>query len=320
MIIQPLGTSSGTPTRARNVSACALSESTGKRWVLIDCGEGTQHQLLRTRLSLNALSAVCITHIHGDHCYGLPGLLGSAAMNGRTAPLTIVAPAGIREWLQAAQVHTDLQLPFEIEFIATETLTDLQVGHLSVSATPLSHRVPSFAYRFAETRVVRHLDADKLAAFGVPRGPLWGQLQSGQDVELEGRIIRADAVIQTPAPPRTVVISGDNDQPEVLAEACRDAHVLVHEATFSEQHADKAFAYGHSTAQQVAAFAEHSRLPNLILTHFSPRYAPEQGTSPSLSDLRAEAQAVYSGQLFLAEDLNRYQLDASGQLSLLEES
>ena len=118
VFIQFLGTSSGTPTKQRNVSGLALQESKGRGWYLIDCGEATQHQLLHTKLSLNTLKGIFITHVHGDHCYGLPGLLGSAGMTGRTEPLTIVAPAGIREWIEATQRFTEFHLSFELNFVS----------------------------------------------------------------------------------------------------------------------------------------------------------------------------------------------------------
>ncbi|MEY4562043.1 MAG: hypothetical protein RLZZ618_1320, partial [Pseudomonadota bacterium] len=103
-----LGTSSGTPTKTRNVTGLALIEEQGRQWFLIDCGEGTQHQLLRTGLSVNDLATVFITHVHGDHCYGLPGLLASAGMHGRRTPLTVIAPLGVEAWWQATVQHTQL--------------------------------------------------------------------------------------------------------------------------------------------------------------------------------------------------------------------
>ena len=117
-----LGTSSGTPTKQRNVSAIAIKKANAKSWHLIDCGEGTQHQILHTHLSLNTLSSISITHIHGDHCYGLPGLLASAAMAGRTDPLLIIAPQGIQRFIETTCQLTELQLPYKINFLAVETM------------------------------------------------------------------------------------------------------------------------------------------------------------------------------------------------------
>jgi ribonuclease Z len=145
-----LGTSSGTPTRTRNVSGLALMAGHGKAWYLVDCGEGTQHRVLRTPLSLHGLAGVFITHVHGDHCYGLPGLLASAGLQGRTDPLDIVAPEGIEAWLSTTFSLTHTHLPFALRFHATTALLDgaaWTTPGLSVSATALAHRVPSYGGR-----------------------------------------------------------------------------------------------------------------------------------------------------------------------------
>ncbi len=322
MFIQFLGTSSGTPTKRRNVSGLALQESKGRDWYLIDCGEATQHQLLHTKLSLNTLKAIFITHVHGDHCYGLPGLLGSAGMTGRTAPLTIVAPEGIREWIEATQRFTAFHLSFELNFILPEALMfnpddespGMTFGQFDVAAAPLVHRVESYAYSFTENWVDGELDVNALRASDLPAGPDWGRLKSGEDVNYEGQIFRARDYVITDTRPRKVVVGGDNAEPAVLQYLCHNCHVLVHEATYAKDLAKQAAEYGHSYAGQVAAFAEQSRTPNLLLTHFSPRYQLNPNASCSVEILRDEARAVYDGEVFLAEDLQQYRLDKSGVL------
>ena len=313
-----LGTSAGVPTKQRNVSGVALRESKGKGWYLIDCGEGTQHQVLHTTLSLNALKAILITHVHGDHCYGLPGLLASAAMNGREAPLTIVAPAGIKAWLDATCEATQLSLPFALEFVCSDDLPSVEFERIAVTTYRLSHRAPSYAYGFTERKVESALDVDKLAQKGIPRGPLWGQLKQGVDIEFAGEQLKSRDFLISKYKPRKVVIAGDNDQPDLLSEACAGAQVLVHEATYTEAMAEKAGDVGHSYAKQVAAFAESVALPNLVLTHFSPRYQLNPHASPSIEDIRKEAQRVYSGSLYLARDFGEFTLDKSGRFSEIE--
>lgn len=311
-----LGTSSGTPTRARNVSGLALIEETGKGWYLNDCGEATQHQLLRTPLSLHELNAIFITHVHGDHCYGLPGLLASAGMSGRTRALDIIAPEGIEEWITATLRLTQTHLPFALNFHATETLSQWRNGVVIVQATRLSHRVPSFAYTFTEARPDPKLDTDRLDRDAIPRGPLWGQLARGVDVEYEGRVVRSDDYLLCTREPRRLVIGGDNDQPGLLADACRAAQVLVHEATYTQAVAGGARQlHGHSTAAGVAQFAQAAGVPNLVLTHFSARYQADPGSSPSIVDVRAEAAEHYQGALYLAEDFMRLRLGRDGALT-----
>ncbi len=298
-----LGTSSGTPTKARNVSALALLESSGKGWYLIDCGEATQHQLLRTRLTLHGLRTILITHVHGDHCYGLPGLLASAGMAGRQAPLDIIAPAAIEGWVHATLAMSQSRLPFELRFHPSETLDGWRTPYLHIDAIALSHRVPCWGYRFTEARLDPRLDIDKLDRDGIPRGPLWGQLARGYDVELDGRMLRGDRYLLATRPPRRIVVAGDNDRPELLHDACEGAHVLVHEATYTQPVADTGKAdFGHSTARQVATFAREAGVPNLVLTHFSARYQNLPGRGLSIEEVRAEAADCYNGRLFLAAD------------------
>ncbi|MCH8622355.1 ribonuclease Z [Undibacterium sp. TS12] len=315
-----LGTSAGAPSRQRNVTGLALLPDQGSKWYLVDCGESTQHQLLNTSLSVHDLQAIFITHVHGDHCYGLPGLLSSAAMNGRKTPLYIVAPAAIEGWLKATQAMSESFLPFDVHYIAVEQLNtqnnSWQDQAVRVDTTLLSHRVPSYAYRFTEINVEAVLDSARLQAAGIPPGPLWGQLKRGLDIVHEGRTISAVDYLHHPYPPRSIIVGGDNDQPELLRAACASAQVLVHEATYTVDVAERVGdRVQHSSAAAVAAFAASVNLPNLVLTHFSARYQADPERSPCISDIEAEARAHYPGQLFLAEDFARLRLSKSGELS-----
>lgn len=314
-----LGTSSGTPTKTRNVTGLALLEEKGKAWYLIDCGEGTQHQLLHTSLSLNDLQALFITHVHGDHCYGLPGLLASAGMSGRRSPLQIIAPIGIKAWFEVTQQQTQLHLPFAVHFIETESLRGWCIGNVDVSAIALSHRVPSYAYSFTETNLEANLDTEKLTMDGIPKGPLWGKLQRGIDVEFEGKFISAADYRKIDNRPRRIVIGGDNDNPALLMDACKQCHVLVHESTYTVDVAEKmGGSFGHSSAERVAIFAQEAGIPHVVLTHFSARYQSNPERSPSIEDVRAEAARNYTGQLFMAEDFARYRLNRAGEFFLLD--
>jgi ribonuclease Z len=312
-----LGTSSGTPTKARNVSGLAVIDDNGKGWYLIDCGEATQHQLLHTPLTLHGLRAIFITHVHGDHCYGLPGLLASAGMAQRLEPLDIIAPTAIEGWVRATLKMSQSWLPYELRFHATETFEGWHNPQVHVDATPLSHRVPSWGYRFTEARPDACLDTEKLDRDGIPRGPLWGRLARGQDVELEGHTLRSEDYLLATRPPRRIVIAGDNDRPELLRDACQGAHILVHEATYTQPVAAAGKSeFGHSTAAQVATFAQEVGIPNLVLTHFSARYQGVPSRGLSIEDIRAEAAGCYHGKLVLAEDLLRLSVDKDGRLRL----
>lgn len=319
-----LGTSSGVPTRRRNMSALALQTGPGASWLLIDCGEATQHQLLRVKLSVRDLEAILITHAHGDHCYGLPGMLASAAMHGRTTPLRLIAPQAVLDWVEATRRCGDLYLPYAVETLALEHVMAhseealapfvLERPGLRVNVHALLHRVPSVAYRLELTQTHEHLDGNALRRLGVPRGPLWKQLQDGQDVRWQGSLVRSVDVVRRTVNQIRAVIAGDNANPEVLASACLDAQLLVHEATYTRPVLDKVGPDRmHSCAEQVARFAERTHLPNLILTHFSPRYDHGDG----IEQLRTEARLHYAGRLHLARDFDQFQLNAEGELQEL---
>lgn len=317
MEIQFLGTSSGTPTKTRNVSGLALRSFVTRGWYLVDCGEGTQHRILHTSLSLATLQAIFITHIHGDHCYGLPGLLASAGLLNRADPLLIVGPPEVRGYVECVLDTTRLRLPYALEFIAIED--GAVIGGLQdfdVRVTAMSHRVPSYAFSFTERAVENKLDVEKLKREGVVRGPDWGRLQQGEPVIApDGRVLQSGDYLLPRRKPRKIIVGGDNDAPERLHDEAASADVLVHEATYTEDMLKKVGpAPQHSCARQVAQAASEAGLVNLVLTHFSPRYQEDGGT-PALAEIEAEARQVYSGNLFLASDLDRYILDRQGVLT-----
>lgn len=317
-----LGTSAGTPTRARNVTGLALQHGGPKHWYLIDCGEGTQHQILRTRLSLMQLQAIFITHVHGDHTFGLPGLLSSASMSGRTEPLPLIGPPQLRPYLETTLANTDSNLGFELTFIDSQDAGfQWQDDAVHVTSVALSHRVPCHAFRFEERRVERKLLTERLEADGIAPGPDWGRLQKGHDICLaDGRLVRAADYTSIPRPPRRVVVAGDNDTPELLTDACRDAHLLVHEATYTQDVADRVGPWPqHSSARQVARFAQTVNLPHLILTHFSSRYHTRGSRGPLIDDIATEASEFYTGNLHLARDFRRFRLDQDLSLEVISE-
>ncbi|PPI81334.1 MBL fold metallo-hydrolase [Marinobacter flavimaris] len=306
-----LGTSAGTPTKSRNVTGLALSHGGPKHWYLIDCGEGTQHQLLRTHHSVMQLQAIFITHIHGDHTFGLPGLLTSASMLGRTAPLYLVAPRPVKTFIEAAIGNSDSSLSFELRFVDSEAENFYwEDDSLSVTAVPLSHRVSCRAFVFTEKNLERQLVRDRLEADGIEAGPAWGRLQQGDDVVLQdGRLARCDDYTRIARKPRKVIVAGDNDQPDLLLAACTGVQVVIHEATYTQEVSDRVGPWPqHSSAAQVARFAEAAGVPNLVLTHFSSRYQFNPDAYPHIGEIESEAKGIYRGNLYLARDFARYTL------------
>jgi ribonuclease Z len=310
-----LGTSSGTPTRQRNVSGLAVQTVLGADWFLVDCGEGTQHRLQQTPLSLHDMAAVCITHVHGDHCYGLPGLLASAGMGRRSKPLKLIAPLPVREWFEATRRLTDLHLPYEVEHVDVETQPLVyEAPGLRIERHVLRHRVPSHAYRVqVETRRVR-LKADALRAVGLPPGPAWRALQGGEDVPFNGTMLRSADFTETQVDTAAAVLGGDNADPALLHRACQGAQLLVHEATYTQEVLDKVGPGPmHSSARLLANAAQAAGVPNLVLTHLSPRHQNEEG----MAALMAETQAHYRGNAFLASDLDVFELDSAGNVTVI---
>ena len=316
-----LGTSAGTPTKSRNVTGLALSHGGPKHWYLIDCGEGTQHQLLRTHHSVMQLQAIFITHIHGDHTFGLPGLLTSASMLGRTAPLYLVAPRPVKTFIEAAIGNSDSSLSFELRFVDSEAEDfHWEDDSLSVTAVPLSHRVSCRAFVFTEKNLERQLVRDRLEADGIEAGPAWGRLQQGDDVVLEdGRLARCDDYTRIARKPRKVIVAGDNDQPDLLLAACTGVQVVIHEATYTQEVSDRVGPWPqHSSAAQVARFAEAAGVPNLVLTHFSSRYQFNPDAYPHIGEIESEAKGIYRGNLYLAKGFACYELNRDLMLRPIE--
>ncbi|MCM1958877.1 ribonuclease Z [Acinetobacter modestus] len=314
-----LGTSSGVPTLTRNVSGLAIRNSKNKDWILVDAGEGTQHRIQQAKLSLQNLIAICISHVHGDHCYGLVGLLASAGMNARTAPLTIIAPKEIQQWIAVTAQLTDLHLPYPLHFIDVNEATQIQqlTDNLSIQAHPLSHRVPSFAFSMIAQYTQKKLDTQALIQLGVPKGKAWGDLQQGLDIQFNGQTLKAVDFTQLQIQRAHAIVGGDNDRPELLAQACEDAQLLIHESTYTQAALDKVGSGPmHSSAKMVAEFAQQQGLSNLILTHFSPRHQDNAGQQA----IAEEVQAFYQGNFYLAHDFDQFSLDETGQLSKIDKS
>ncbi|MDW3177976.1 MAG: ribonuclease Z [Acidimicrobiia bacterium] len=308
-----LGTSSGTPTMERNVTGLALRID--GHWDLFDCGEATQHQLLKTSLSLSKLRRIFISHLHGDHCFGLFGLLGSRSMDGTIAPLTIYGPPGLKAMLETVLTasSTHLAYPMEIHEVSPDGGRVIDDAAITVDAVPLTHRVTSLAWSVREGDRPGQFNVEAARAAGVPEGPMFAQLQRGESVELtNGQTVKPDRVTGPSRPGRRIVISGDNAAPAALFETTAGADVAVHEATYTEPVlATLGDDRGHSTAERVAAAAQANGVRNLVLTHFSPRYT-SHGDGLTISDVRDEARQHFRGGLHLANDFDRIEISHDG--------
>ncbi|AUJ71991.1 Ribonuclease Z (plasmid) [Pseudoalteromonas sp. NC201] len=282
------------------MSAAAVSFENTKAWVLIDCAEATQHALLHSELTLYHLEAICITHLHGDHCYGLPGLISSMALNSRKAPLKLIAPRAVIQFVQSCFTLTEVRLSFDLITIALEEINDkLQLECCDIDIIALQHRVPSVGYKLTEKCIPRKLKIDKLQQDGIASGGHYNLLQKGQDVEYQGRLLTSNNYSFYSWQPRVAIICGDNEKPGLLTQMIKGVNLLVHEATFTAADLHKVgFHTGHSDAKRIAQFAQLHQVPMLALTHFSVRYHGEGMLQPLIE----EAKLHFSNALIIAED------------------
>ena len=238
---------------------------------------------------------ICLTHLHGDHCLGLPGLLGSMGLDQRKRPLRLVGPKGTKAWFDTMHHVGIVGLPFQLEITELESRTPRGDGpvidiepllDVSIRTTELTHRVPSFAFRFDEPPRRGHFDHELLAAHGLRPGPLLGVLQREGIAEVDGQQVTLAQVTTQPRAGASVVIFGDTTSCDSAPRIARKASHVVHEATFESVHASHALRWLHSTGREVALLAREAELQRLLLTHFSSRY-------PSPSGVLAEAQAIF---------------------------
>ncbi|MTD28189.1 ribonuclease Z [Erwinia sorbitola] len=274
MQLQFLGTGAGTPSRERNVTSIVLDlQGVRNATWLFDCGEGTQHQILRTPIKPGKIEKIFITHLHGDHIFGLPGLLTSRSMNGSGDPLTLYGPAGIKTFVETAISLSGSWLTFPLEIVeitAGEVCNDEQ---FRVTAYPLTHPVECYGYRIDEHDKPGALNAEKLAADNVPAGPYFYDLKHGRSVTLDdGRVINGWDYVGDKIPGRSLAIFGDTAPTERATELAAGVDVMVHEATLEVAMEEKANSRGHSTTAQAAKVAQESGAKRLIITHLSSRY------------------------------------------------
>ncbi len=296
-----LGTGAGLPAKSRNVSAIVLQllQETGTEW-LFDCGEGTQHQILRAPVKLHRLEKVFITHLHGDHIFGLPGLLSSRSFHGAPSPLQVFGPPGLRSFVECALSISSTHLTYPVEWFEVHPGVVWSDERFEVTCELLDHVVPSYGYRVTERDKPGALQSDALKALGVQPGPIYGTLKAGGRVVLEnGTVLDGREFLDPPIPGRKLAILGDTRPCASVQTLAQDADVLVHESTFHSDLAALAHQYGHSTALDAARMAREAGTHTLILTHISARYQDD------VHHLLHEARAVHPNT-YVATDFWTY--------------
>ena len=241
---------------------------------LFDCGEGTQKQLLFTTVSPMKISKIFITHYHGDHILGLPGLLQSMSLNGRENELTIYGPRGLDKIRDAIYSLGYCAIEYPIEFIEIDDGIVEETEEYIIRAQSVRHNVPALAYSIEEKKKPRFL-REKAIELGVPVGPAFGKLHNGEEVEVNGKIIKPEQVLGPPRKGIKITYSGDTRPCEEMIMLAKDSTLLIHESTFIQQEAQNAEDYGHSTAYDAAFVARESNSKELIITHISTRYGED---------------------------------------------
>ena len=279
-----LGTSASRPTVGRNVSAVAL-EREGDL-LLFDCGEGTQRQMMRYGTGFG-LDHIFVSHLHADHYIGIIGLVRTLSLQGRTEPLTLYGPAGSGPTLRAAIRIGGDRLSYEVATRELAPREAVDFGDYRVEGIPVRHGVPALGYALRENPRAGRFDLEAARNLGIPEGPLFGALQSGEAIECEGRRIEPGQVLGPPRPGRLVVYTGDTRPSVELTRHARRADLLIHDATFGDDGRERARETHHSTAREAARTAARAGVRRLCLTHISARY------SANPSSLEREAREVF---------------------------
>ncbi|WP_394344746.1 ribonuclease Z [Salinigranum halophilum] len=290
-----LGTSGAVPTTERAPSAVFCNRE-GERY-LFDCGEGTQRQMMRFGTGFS-VSHLFVTHLHGDHVLGIPGLVQTWDFNDREEPLAIHAPPGSRKHVESLLHAGGHQpgFPIRVNEVSPGNVA-LDGEDFEVRAFRTEHRTRSVGWALVEDDRRGRFDRERAEELGVPVGPKFGRLHDGEAVELDdGRVVEPEQVVGEPRPGRKLVYTGDTRPVNSTAEVAQDADLLIHEATFASDEAARARSTGHTTGREAGELAQQVGVRRLALTHISSRYAGDA------SEIASEAARAFDGESFVAHD------------------
>jgi ribonuclease Z len=295
-----LGTGGSVPTSSRSLPAVLLKRQ--NELVMFDCGESVQRQMIKARVGFHRKMKIFVSHMHGDHVLGLPGLLQTMALLGREKKLGVYGPEGIKKFLECVRESLQFGLTFPVEIQEINTAGDVcEEEDYLVEAMRSNHVVFGWAYAFVEKPRPGKFYPEKAKALGVPEGKLWSRLQQGNTVKLpNGCIVSPKEVLGSIRKGRKIVYTGDTRPIKGFAKFAAGADLLIHDATFDDALSEKAELDGHSTPSQAGLQAKKAKAKKLVLTHISARYADARL-------LLEQAQKVFKDSL-LSEDLLELEL------------
>lgn len=300
-----LGTGAGMPSKERNVSALIMNllQEINELW-LFDCGEATQHQILETTLKPRKITKIFITHLHGDHIFGLPGLLSSRSFLDGNDPVRIYGPVGIKKFVETSLSVSKSHLTYSIEFIElSDEGVVFENDRFIIHNIKLDHNITSFGYRITEKDQLGELLVDELIARGVKPGPIFRTIKENEETTLDdGTVIKRKDVLGPPKKGKVITIFGDTRYKAEYAAFIEGSDLLIHEATFDKDKQQLARQYYHTTAYQAAKLAKDAKVEQLILTHISSRYQ-----SKAQQALLQEAKSVFQNTK-MAYDLATFSL------------
>jgi ribonuclease Z len=301
-----LGTSGSVPTMKRSLP-CVVVQCPKNQW-MFDCGENVQHQMMGGKVSFHRKMKIFISHLHGDHVLGLPGLLQTMALMDRKEPIEIYGPKGLNAFIVCTKetLNFGLNYPVEINEILSEGLI-VDEEEYQVIATKSNHAVNGYCFAFIEKPRPGRFYPNKAKALGIPSGELWGKLQSGQEVTApNGNAVKPSDVMGPLRTGRKIVYTGDTKPFENFAKFAEGADLVIHDCTFDDSLTEKAGIDGHSTPTQAAGQAKAANAKRLVLTHISARY-------PDASLLLEQSKKVFPNSI-LAEDYLEIELPLNEQL------
>lgn len=295
-----LGTGGSFPTKERGLTSIAIRRE--GELLLFDCGEGTQRQMAHTKVSPMKVETVFLTHFHGDHFLGLPGLVQTMSLMDREKDLEVYGPHGTEEKISKLLEIPVFNLRFDIRIHDLQPGDSLRRDGYEVETAEIRHSAPGIAYSLVEDQRPGKFYPEKAKELGIEPGPKYSQLQEGETIELpDGSIVEPDQVIGPPRPGRKIVYSGDTRPSKKIIKLAKNADLLIHDGTFSKELRDEAKVGGHSTVQEAAEVAKEANVQRLVLIHASPRYS-------NLSELEEEAQEIFSNSVF-ANDFSEFEVE-----------